>query len=369
MTWAWTRPPVLLQLGLERFGDPRLAADLAVSAGIVVAGVLASFVVIRCMRWASEATAASRFRFDGVLVKALARPAAVVVVALSITYSIRRVPELQSRLNAVGNLDAAVLIVLGTWVMAVLAREVIDVYGQPFVEDTETDFDDRLLQLVDLSATLVIVALGLIMTLSALGISITPFLASMGIVGLAIAMAARTTLGNFFAGLVLALDRTIQGGHRVRIGEDVGDVVDIGRYKTTLRTRDNLIVGIPNDRLMSEAVTNYDLPDALRRVELEIGISYASDIGAAEAILQDIAAGIDPVLGDPAPEVNVQALGDSSVDLKMLVWQGDPKGARRTRDRIYRQALERFASEGIEVPYPHVDVGFRDGPPEASSDA
>ncbi len=327
---------------------------------VLLTGILLAYLEIRFTRYLAERTARSRFRWDGVLVGTTARPLGVLIIALSVTLALRLVPDLSLGALTVDALETALFILLGTWFLAVVIREIVHVYGKPYVENTDTDFDNRLLDLLDLTATVFIGIIGLLLALNALGIAITPFLASMGIVGLALALAARTTLGNFFAGIVLTLDRTIQPGHRLQIDDTIGEVVDIGRYKTILRTRDNLLVGVPNDTLMSSQLTNFDLPNALRRIELTLGVAYGTDLEEASSIIEDITQSVPKVIDDPAPEVNVTRLDDSSIHLQTLVWQKDPRGARRTRDRIYRETLQRFHEAGIEIPYPQLDVSIED---------
>ncbi len=333
--------------------------NVSLSLGIVVLGFVAALVVHHGMRVLGEMARRSRFRFDGVVVKVLSRPLAILVALTGIVAGLRQLEGAALWLDRWPGVEPALLVVAGTWVLAGLVREVVEVYGRPFVESTESDFDDRLLGIVDLAAILVIWIVGLLLALSVLGIQITPFLASLGVAGLAVALAVRTILSNFFGGLVLTADRTIQPGHRVRVTDWVGDVVDIGRYKTTIRTRDNLLVSLPNDVLMSETVVNYNLPNSLRRVEMHVGVAYGSDLEEASNIILSILDDVPSVTQDPEPEVNVVELADSAVVLEVLAWQDRPTGARRTRDRVFRESLKRFADAGIEVPFPQVDVWMR----------
>lgn len=357
--------PTPLQSALQGLLDALPVAGWPLGLAVVAAGVVVAVAIHHVMQWAGRLAAGSRFRFDGVLVRVLSRPLAIVVVLVSVVLGLRQVEGTADWLARWPGVEAGLLVVAATWVVAGLVREVVEVYGRPKVQATETDFDDRLLGLADLAATLVVWTVGLLLTLSVLGIRITPLLASMGVAGLAVALALRTILGNFFGGLVVTADRTVQPGHRVRVGKWVGDVEAIGRYKTTLRTRDNLLVSIPNDELVSETVVNFNLPESRTRVEMEVGVAYGTDIDRAEAVLRDVVQDVDAVVEDPPPEVTVKELGESAVVLRVLAWQGRPGGRRSTRDEVYRAALERFGEEGIEVPYPQVDVGFRDDLPEA----
>lgn len=352
-----------LSTRLQRLLDAVPLDGWALAFLVAAAGILAALAIHRGLQLAGRAAKESRFRFDGVIVRVLSRPLAILVALAGVVLGLRQVEATSTWLARWPGVEAALVVVAGTWIVAGLVREIVEVYGRPRVEETETDFDDRLLGIVDLAATIVVWAVGFLLTLSVLGIEITPLLAGMGVAGLAVALALRTILGNFFGGLVVTADRTVQPGHRIRVAEWVGDVVDIGRYKTTIRTRENLLVSVPNDQLMRETVVNYNLPESLTRVEMEVSVAYGTDLERAEAILLEIVEGAEGVVEDPAPEVNVVELGDSGVLIEVLAWQEGPRGRRGTRDEVYREALARLAEAGIEVPYPHVDVGFRDEPP------
>jgi MscS family membrane protein len=357
-------PPVApLQTGLDGLLEavPLSGAPLGVT--IVALSAVLAVGILRTMRGLSEVTRQSRFRFDGVVVRVVSRPLAITVALAGLVLGIRQVQGLAPWLARWPGAEAALGVVAATWIVAGLVREVVEVYGQPRVEASATDFDDRLLGIVDLAATLVVWAVGILVALRVLGIEITPVLASMGVAGLAVALAVKTILSNFFGGLVVTADRTVQPGHRVKVGDWQGDVVDIGRYKTTIRTRENLLVSIPNDQLMSETVINYNLPESRTRVEMEVGVAYGTDLEAAEEIIESVVEEVDGVVDAPAPEVHVASLGDSAVVLEVLAWQQGPRHVRRTRDEVYRETLRRFEEVGVEVPYPHVDVGFRDEPP------
>lgn len=349
---------LLLELGGLTRSHPLV--DVVWALAFVVGGFIAAVLVHGGMRWLGQRARESRFRFDGVLVRVLSRPLAILVALFGILRGVQQVGGLSAWLSRWQGVEEALLVLAGTWVVAGLVKQLVEVYGEPRVASTETDFDDRLLGIVDLAATLVIWVVGILLALHTLGIVITPVLASMGVLGLAVALAVRTILSNFFGGLVVTADPTLQTGHRVEVDGWMGDVVDIGRYKTTIRTRENLLVSLPNDQLMRETVVNHNLPASRTRIEMSVSVAYGTDIETVEAILFEIAEGIDGVVEDPVPEANVVALGDHGIEIKVLAWQEGPRGRRETRDALYRQALERFAEEGIEIPYPHLDVALRD---------
>jgi len=330
--------------------------QLAISLAIAVGGLFLAFVLNRGMKWLAERARRSRFQFDGILVRVASRPTAILVGTLAFVYALRRLEAVSQYLKNWQQLETAVVILIVAWMLGSLVREIIDAYLAPYVERTDNDFDERLLYLLDLTAAYVIYVLGLVVALHTLGIQISALIASLGIAGLAVALAAKTILSNFFGGVILTMDRYIQPGHRVRIGEWIGDVEEITLYKTTVRTRDNLLVSIPNDVLMNETTINYDLPESLTRTELTVGVAYETDLDHATEVILEILDDIDVISEQRKPEVNIHSLGDSAITLKILVWQDAPTAQRRTRDEIYRRIIHRFREEKIEIPFPHRDV-------------
>ena len=116
----------------------------------------------------------------------------------------------------------------------------------------------------------------------------TAFLASLGIAGLAVALATKTILSNILAGVTLTADRNFRVGDRIEVGDFVGDVLGIDLHKTVIRTRENEIVMIPGDVLGTEIIVNHMLSEQKTRIELQIGVAYRTDLERATLLLQEI---------------------------------------------------------------------------------
>lgn len=334
--------------------------DVLISLGIGGLGILVAVAVYYLMKGLADITRRSRFRFDGIIVRVTARPIAILIGTLSFLYALRRIQPIYRYMEQWPTLDIAIVVIIAAWMLGTLVRELINVYFQPLAEATDTEFDNRLLYLLDLTVTYIVYVVGFALALHTLGVEITALIASLGIAGLAVALAAKTILSNFFGGIMLTLDKYIDPGDRIRVGDWIGDVEDITLYKTTIRTRDNLLVSIPNDVLMQETTINYQLPESLTRVELDIGVAYGSDLDRATEIILDIIENCNLISDEREPEVNVTELGDHGINLNVLYWQFDPTGQRTSRDYVYREVLRRFREREIEIPYPHLDVALRE---------
>ncbi len=193
-----------------------------------------------------------------------------------------------------------------------------------------------------------------LVALSQLGIQTASFLAILGAAGLAIALALQGSLSNFASGVLIIIFRPFKSGDLVEVAGITGVVQRIDIFQTIFKTGDNKKIIVPNSQITGGAITNYSA-EALRRVDLIIGISYDSDLLKAKTLLQQILAEDQRILKEPAPVVAVGALADSSVQLIVRPWvEVDQYWP------VYWDVLEkiklRFDAEGIEIPFPQMSL-------------
>ncbi len=338
-------------------------AQVLVSLAIVAGGWIAGYALYHGVQWLAQKAEGGRYRIDALLLRILGPPLSVAVALVSLNVALYRIPAIQEQFARWDGAQRAVLLLTGTWILASLVKTAVREYGLPLAQRTDTDVDERIVRLLDLTAVYVIWMVGLLLALSALGIQVTAFLASLGIAGLAVALAAKTILSNVLTGVTLTADRNFRVGDRIQVRDYVGDVLEITLHKTIIRTRDNEIVMIPNDVLGREVIINHMLPEQRTRIDLRIGVGYDTDLARASELLQGIVRGQPRILDAPAPEVNVVSLGDNAIELQVLVWIDAPRVKRTVRDRVYREALARFRAAGIDIPFPQRVVHLTDASP------
>ncbi len=199
-------------------------------------------------------------------------------------------------------------------------------------------------------------------------IDITPLLAGAGIITLAIAFAAQDIFANFMGGAVIAMDKPFKVNDRVKIDEYFGDVACVGTRSTRIRTLDNQIVIVPNKKMLDSYVVNYAQPDSRMKVRIPIGVAYGSDVNRVKEILLEIAREqaheVPYILTDPAPLVYFLEFGASSLNFQMIVWTNDFSLTWEVQDLINTRIAERFIQEGIEIPFPQMDVHLKGYPKE-----
>jgi len=201
-----------------------------------------------------------------------------------------------------------------------------------------------------------IFVIGVVMALSMLGINIGPLVAGIGAIGFVLAFALQGTLGNFAAGLMILTHRPYDVGDIIKTAGITGIVQSMNLNTTTIKTFDNQVVVVPNGSIWGDNITNVTGSDT-RRVDMVFGIGYNDDIGKAQQVLEDIVRSHPLVLEEPAPNVKVHELGDSSVNFICRPWTKTSNYWTVYWD-ITRQVKERFDAEGVSIPFPQHDVHF-----------
>lgn len=195
---------------------------------------------------------------------------------------------------------------------------------------------------------------GVVIALSVLGINIGPLVGGIAALGFIIGFALQGTLGNFAAGLMILTHRPYDVGDVVQTAGITGYVKSMNLNTTTIKTFDNQVVVVPNGSIWGDNIVNVTGSDT-RRVDMKFGISYSDDIAKAQAILEDILKSHPLVLAEPAFNVKMHELADSSVNFICRPWT-------KTSDYwtvywdVTRSVKERFDAEGVSIPFPQRDV-------------
>ena len=200
----------------------------------------------------------------------------------------------------------------------------------------------------------VIIALGLLIAVSQLGISLGPLLAGLGIAGFVIGFALQDTLSNFASGLMILFYRPFDVGDVVEVGGAFGTVSHMSLVNTTILTFDNQTLVVPNNKIWGDVIKNLN-SQKQRRVDMMFGIGYADDIPHAERLLNEIVASHESVLAYPEPVIRLHELGESSVNFVVRPWVNSADYWSVYWD-ITREVKMRFDAEGVSIPFPQRDV-------------
>ncbi|AXI45763.1 mechanosensitive ion channel family protein [Sulfitobacter sp. SK012] len=242
--------------------------------------------------------------------------------------------------------------VLAIWVMMFLARI--------FKRAAQRGLD-RLPSVSRLLRTFIVNAvywatfvLGILLVLSAFGVNVTPLFAVFGGLSFILGFALQDTLGNLASGLMIMILKPFDMGDFIEVSGASGVVDEMSIVSTQIRTFDNQIIVVPNSKIWGNVITNVSASPE-RRVDLVFGIAYTDKASHAISVLNELVKAHKLCISDPAPEIFVGELGDSSVNIFCRPWC-------KTEDYwivywdLTGQAKERFDEEGISIPFPQRDV-------------
>jgi small conductance mechanosensitive channel len=245
-------------------------------------------------------------------------------------------------------ISAALAIVLvGLWLARRLSNALRRLLERARVEGILANFCGNVAH----AAVLVLV---LITALDALGVPPTSLLAVMGAAGLAVGLAMKDSLSNIAAGVMLIVLRPFRTGDVVEIAGITGVVEQVRLFQTVLRSFQNHEITLPNGQITASPIINFTAKPQ-RRVDIPVGVDYGNDIRGAREALLGFAKAHPSVLAEPAPEVVVDALADSSVNLVLRAWVDTPDFAQARSDLL--EAVHRgLPAAGYSIPYPQTDM-------------
>lgn len=223
----------------------------------------------------------------------------------------------------------------------------------------------RTIPVFDMLLKLAIVGAGIYFIFLAWRIDVTAWLASAGIVGIAVGFAAKDTLANLFAGIFIIADAPYKVGDFIVLENGLrGRVTSIGIRSTRILTLDDVEITIPNAIIGNGMLINeVGGPAPKQRVKISVQAAYGSDIDLVEKTLLSATEGVDLLSGHPTPKVRFTAFGDSGLDFQLLVWLDDAARREELVSMLNARVYRAFAAAGIEIPFPQRDVHIKEAPP------
>lgn len=300
-------------------------------------------------------------KLNSEIVTTFNRPLQLVIILAGTYLSLKTLNGLPQVVS--GNLDTIFIITI-ILVVAYLISKIVSLilfwYEEKSGPGDGSEASQSMVSFARKSVNFVVFGIAIITILAQLKVEITPLVASLGIAGIAVALAAQQLLSNVFGAISILMDRPYRVGDRIELSSgEKGDVIDIGLRSTRIKTLDNRIIVVPNASISNVQINNYSEPNSNLRYTVRVSIAYHSDVERASQVLIDIVTDMRGVLKDPAPVVYVDELGAYSVNLVMLIWGENFRRDWDIPDRVYRQILKRFPQEGIEIPYPVTTMRYR----------
>ncbi|MGJ3254511.1 MAG: mechanosensitive ion channel domain-containing protein [Elainellaceae cyanobacterium] len=222
-----------------------------------------------------------------------------------------------------------------------------------------TGVERRVQDVISILTQYVLTFLGLIVLFQLWGIDVSSLAILASVLGVGIGFGVQNITNNLISGLIITLERPIQIGDFVQVGELVGVVEHIGARSTHVCTLDQVTILVPNSRFLENEVVNWSHGNPVSRLHIPVGVAYGSDVETVQRALLEAAKNHPEVLIKPPPEVWFQGFGDSSLDFDLLVWTGEPKKQFKVKSDLYYCIEASLRHYKIEIPFPQRDLHVR----------
>jgi len=255
--------------------------------------------------------------------------------------------------GVIEKINNSMIIFLVTMIAIIIVGILIDVWGKIWSAKTKSTLDDTLLPLFRKLADVIIGIIGFIIILNHWGISVTPFLAGAGVIGIILGFALKDSLANIFGGIALILDKNFQLEDVIKLNSgETGTIIDIGLRSTKIKTFDNELLVIPNANLAITTIQNFAKPDLSVRVIVEFGVVYGSDIEKVRKIVLDVLKKVNGVLKEPEPKVYFNTMGDFSLQFKLFFWVDSYTKRVDAKEEATEAVYNALNKTKIGIPFP-----------------
>ncbi len=354
--------PQVQELFLALVQNRYVQAGTTIVASYVVAKLLGWIVFGLLGRWVNR----TESPIDDKLLAILQRPVVVTVVIIGLILGTLRLgfggtPE------GVTVSSLQTILVLVWLVFAIrFSRLLLSILSQ--YQDRFSMVQARTLPLFDNLALLALIGAAVYFLFLSWSIDVTGWLASAGIIGLAVTFAARDTLANLLAGVFILADGPYKIGDFVILdGGERGRVTRIGLRSTRLLTRDDIEITIPNAVMGNSKIINESGgPHEKERIRIRVSVAYGSNLDHIREVLIRIARSHEEICTDPEPRVRFREFGSSGLVFELLCWISEPVLRGRLMDAMNCEVYNAFLEEGIEIPYTKQDLYIKELPGSGS---
>jgi small conductance mechanosensitive channel len=254
----------------------------------------------------------------------------------------------------VPRVGAALLVLVAFWLIYRASRPALRVALQ------KAEFHEALIELmVDNLYRYVVMIVGLVMAVDQLGVNVGAALAGLGVAGLALGFAAQDSVANVISGIMIFWDKPFIVGDWITTEGNYGKVAEITLRSTRIRTNRNTYVVIPNKTVIDAVLENHSKHGELR-IDVPVGIAYKEDVRQAREVLLEAVRALPGVMAKPQPDVVVEALGDSSINLLVRVWIERAEGLQPTTFAVVEASKLALDAAGIQIPFPHLQLFIDD---------
>ncbi len=359
---AWFIQPLISWLGQENNWVGQFIITVIFWLGI---GLLTVFIIAPIIRKITERT---KTQVDDIIWKIIRVPIIVLLFIYGFVAAADLLPIGATALYYINKTYQLILITVITYLAYRIFHDLMIYEGKKLAEKTRSELDDILIPIVEKIGDIIILIVGFLWFLTALNINITIFLAGLGGLGLIIGLASQDALSNFFAGMHILLDHPFSIGDYIKL-EGINTVYRIekvgARSTQAYDVFNHEMVVIPNKLLAGDKIINMMKPDQMGKVKFTVGVAYGSDVEKVMKIIEQVVNEHPEIVksGDRRPLVRLTNFGESSLDFLIIAWIPNIMDQWRVAHELRIALYNKFREEGIEIPFPQLDVYIKDMPP------
>ncbi len=319
--------------------------------------IIGSIFIGKILYWflskiVKKITKKTKSKFDDIIIDMIEEPLVVIITVMGFWFGLSRL-HLSDGLNSfIGHSMHAAIIITVTWMIARLFDAIIEQYVVPMTQKSDTDLDDMILPVIRKAVRAMIWILGVIVALNNAGIEIAPLIAGLGIGGLALAMAAKDTVANFFGGFTIFTDKPFKVGDRIKIGDFDGVIYEVGLRSSRMTTLEGRMVTIPNAKIADSMIENVT-EEPSRKIVNTLGLVYdvtAEQIQQAMKLLEDIAVANKNL--EEKVIIGFSGFGDSALEITFIYYIKSGADIMETRTQINLEVLKQFTEHKLDFAYP-----------------
>ena len=314
--------------------------------------ILGKILYLISTKFLRKLTSKTKTELDDHLIDRLEKPIIFAIIIIGVWIGLKTLnlhPDIESWFSK----SYIILIAFNiSWVMTRTVETVMDLYILPLTERSKTDFDNQIYPIVKKSVIYIIWAIGIIVGLNNAGYNVGAILASLGIGGLAMAMAAKDTVSNFFGGITIFTDKPFKVGDRIKIAGFDGTVTELGIRSFHLKTLQGTVVTIPNSKVTDSCVENVSLEES-RKITLNLGLTYQTEpekIKLAMDLLGQIA--IEHTSVHDKYLISFNSFGDSSLGILFIYYIKKGEDILGTQSEMNLKILTLFNQNRLDFAYP-----------------
>jgi MscS family membrane protein len=319
--------------------------------------IFGAIIIARIFYWflnriATSFTQKTASNIDDLLLNASKEPSVFIVAILASWYGLERLHFTGEMDSLIGSVYFFIVSIGITWLIVRLIDAFISKYLVPLAANTESDFDDQLLPIIQKGTKSLLWVLGIIVALNNAGYNVSAIIAGMGIGGLAFAMAAKDSIANIFGGFTVFTDKPFRINDRIKISGFDGTVTEIGLRSTRLKTLEGRIVTIPNSKFIGGLVENVTL-EPTRKVVMSLGLTYETTpekMELAMSLLSDIHKTMLQL--DKVRHISFTDFGDFSLGITFIYYIKKGEDILGAKSELNLKILKAFNDNSLEMAFP-----------------